>query len=138
RAARKNPRWGRHEFHEFTRIPNSVPQFVAIRVSRVLIMRNFTFLGDFRPRCRHKRFLGFTLFFLCTAMGGLGPQPCRVLGAPGRFKKLDRARSSGRSTFGGAARLEKMRAVSVITPLRPGTGRGRALERERAWEGESP
>ena len=61
-----------------------------------------------------------------------------LLADPGRIQKPDRAGSPGRSTFGGAARLEKMRAVTVIKPLRPGTGRGRALERERAWEGESP
>ena len=43
---------------------------------------------------------------------------------PGRIQKLDRARCPGRSTCAGGARLEKMRAVRVIKPLRPGTGRG--------------
>ena len=42
----------------------------------------------------------------------------------GRIQKPDRARSPGRSTCGGGARLENIRTVSVITPLRPGSGRG--------------
>src|SRR5213075_889861 len=47
--------------------------------------------------------------------------------SPSHARSLSSARPrpvSGRSTSGGGTRLEKMRAVSVITPLRPGTGRG--------------